>query len=207
MGTLTDYPIRSKHGEPPWELATFYPSQGAWTKGAYLNLTDGRRGIEFNAGALEFLPLGTEEHQEILKRLLFLLEAFVAKRDLGVVLFAGIRVETAPDKIREPDLAFMRRENASRRANRYWTGADLVMEVVSGNPGDRDRDYLEKRAEYEAAGVSEYWIVDPAKKRVTVLKLTDGKYAVQSEAENGDTAESALLSGFAVNVADLFETK
>ncbi|NJN49181.1 MAG: hypothetical protein HC805_04565 [Alkalinema sp. RL_2_19] len=38
----------------------------------------------------------------------------------------------------------------------------LVVEVVSpGEPGEKnyDRDYVEKRCEYAARGIAEYWIV------------------------------------------------
>lgn len=47
----------------------------------------------------------------------------------------------------------------------------LVMEVVSGGPQDRKRDLVIKRAEYAAAGIPEYWIVDPESRRITVLTL------------------------------------
>lgn len=43
---------------------------------------------------------------------------------------------------------------------------DFVLEVIS--PGTRRRDYIMKLFKYEHAGVREYWIVDPYKKRVMV---------------------------------------
>ena len=43
--------------------------------------------------------------------------------------------------------------------NVHWTGADLVIEVVS--PDDPDLDLVVKRQEYAQAGIPEYWIVDP----------------------------------------------
>lgn len=204
MATLTEYPIRSKPGEPTWELATWYPRQGDWTKDEYLDLTDNRRGIEFNAGTLEFLPMGTEEHQFAARALFRLLDAFVLQRGLGEVLFTGIRIEIAPDKVREPDLAFMSKENAARRSSRLWRGADLVVEVVSPTSSDRERDYQAKVAEYEAAGIPEYWIVDPQERRVTVLALQDGAYREHCVAGEGDEAASALLPGFTVPVSSVF---
>jgi hypothetical protein len=61
-----------------------------------------------------------------------------------------------------------------RRQNAYWTGADLVIEVVS--PDDPQRDLVTKRSEYAQAGIPEYWIVDPQTETITVLRLEDARY-------------------------------
>ncbi len=50
----------------------------------------------------------------------------------------------------------------------------LVVEVVSTN--DPARDYRHKRSEYAVRGIPEYWIVDPAQKKVTILTLIEGFY-------------------------------
>ena len=55
----------------------------------------------------------------------------------------------------------------------------LVVEVVSpGEPGEEnyDRDYVEKRREYAARKIPEYWIVDPTHRRVLVLVLRGTAY-------------------------------
>jgi Uma2 family endonuclease len=61
----------------------------------------------------------------------------------------------------------------------------LVVEVASpGEPGtlNYDRDYVQKRDEYAARGIPEYWIVDPAPDRawVKVGTLVNGAYQFQS---------------------------
>lgn len=43
---------------------------------------------------------------------------------------------------------------------------DWIIEIVS--PGSRRMDYFTKLFKYRTAGVREYWIVDPDKKRITV---------------------------------------
>ena len=58
----------------------------------------------------------------------------------------------------------------------------LVVEVVSpGEPGtsNYDRDYVEKPREYAARGIPEYWLIDPGRQVVLVLRLQDGKYREQ----------------------------
>jgi Uma2 family endonuclease len=55
----------------------------------------------------------------------------------------------------------------------------LVVEVVSSSDTDqksRDRDYVDKRSEYQARGIPEYWIIDPIKAVVIVLHLQQGRY-------------------------------
>ncbi|NER94802.1 MAG: Uma2 family endonuclease [Symploca sp. SIO1B1] len=58
----------------------------------------------------------------------------------------------------------------------------LVIEVVSpGEPGDKnyDRDYVEKRQEYAARGIREYWLIDPHHQVVLVLTLQGQSYQEQ----------------------------
>ena len=59
----------------------------------------------------------------------------------------------------------------------------LVVEVVSSsdnNKKSRDRDYIDKRNEYAARGIPEYWIVDPIEEIVLVLDLQNGEYSSRS---------------------------
>jgi len=84
----------------------------------------------------------------------------------------------------------------------FWTGADLVMEVVSAGPKSRRRDLLEKRREYAAAGIAEYWIIDSLSQVISVLELVNSDYIVVGEFHKGETAHSRLLPGFSVAVGD-----
>jgi Uma2 family endonuclease len=191
--------------EYAWELATLYPEQGAWSEDEYLALTDrAERRIEFADGRLEFLPMPTEMHEAILQVLYLALYQFVAKRDLGKVYSNGIRLRIRPDKIRLPDVIFLDKRHYHARHNRVWDGADLVMEVVSDDPRDEQRDYRQKLAEYADAKVAEYWIVDYERQVVIVHRLDGDRYAVYGEYGRGQQASSALLPEFTVDVAALF---
>ena len=184
--------------EPTWEIAHLFPAQGQWSEREYLDLNTNRL-IEFSNGRLEFPPMPTTTHQRIVFLLSRLLLAFVAARDLGEVLFAGVRVRLWPRKFREPDVVFMRKEHAERVGEKYWRGADLVMEVISGGAEDREGDLVKKRAEYARAKIPEYWIVDPHEERITVLRLDGTSYAVHGEFGKGTQATSHSLPGFAVD--------
>ncbi len=78
------------------------------------------------------------------------------------------------------------------------------MEVVSGDPKDRQRDFEDKLTDYAGAKISEYWIVDFERRAVTVHRLDGDRYAVHGDFGSGQHATSVLLPGFGVDVADLF---
>ncbi len=190
-----------KTAEPTWDIARLFPAQGHWSEEEYLAL-DTNHLTEFSHGRIEVLPLPTFSHQRLVALLYRLLLGFVEEREIGVVMFAPLRVQLGQGKFREPDLVFMAAEHADRLGEQFWRGADLVMEVVS--PNDPVRDKVTKRREYAQAGIPEYWIVDPTDASITVLTLQGQEYALHGEFVAGETALSVLLEGFTVDVSDLF---
>ncbi|MDE0142418.1 MAG: Uma2 family endonuclease [Caldilineaceae bacterium] len=187
--------------ELTWEIAQLFPAQGHWCEEEYLAL-DTNHLIELSHGQLEVLPMPTQSHQLLVIALFELLLNFVREGQLGTVLLAPMRVQLSPGKFREPDILFMRAEHDDRRSDRFWEGADLVMEIVS--PDDPERDKVTKRREYAQAGIPEYWIVDPTNTSITVLTLRGKEYALRGEFVTGETASSVLLEGFRVDVSDVF---
>jgi Uma2 family endonuclease len=146
-------------------LADLSALQGYWTQAQYLKLTnDCNRLIEFTDGRIEFLPMPTQRHQAILRFLFLALFPFVRDRG-GDVFFAPLRLRIRDGKFREPDLLLVRDAQDPRCRDDYWLGADVVMEVIS--PDNPDRDIVDKRMDYAAAGIPEYWIVNPMDETVT----------------------------------------
>ena len=83
----------------------------------------------------------------------------------------------------------------------------LVIEVVSpGEPGDSnyDRDYVEKRAEYAAWDIGEYWIIDPDRRLVLVLTLKDRAYQERRFMGN-DEIFSVTFPAFRMTVAEVLK--
>jgi Uma2 family endonuclease len=192
--------------EPTWEILPLFPEQGEWSEEDYLSLEeklDTHRLIELVDGRIEVLPVPTEEHQSIVFFLTQALYAFVKPRRLGKVLFSGLRVRMRARNFREPDVVFLGSRNEVKRGNRFWRGADLVMEVVSED--DPDRDYVDKRSEYAKAGIREYWIVDPRTRSITLLTLKGRAYLERGVFKDGQAATSAHLKGFTVNVSEVFD--
>lgn len=181
------------------------PIQGMWTEAQYLKLTDAtNRLIEFTDGQIEVLPMPTYKHQMIFRFIFLALMTFVEPLG-GRVLFAALRMQVRPGKFREPDILLLRDANDSRCQNRYWLGADLVVEVVSeDNP---ERDTVEKVLDYAEAGIPEYWIVNPLDETITVLTLANGAYNELGVFQRGERASSTLLAGFSVSVDEVFNAK
>ena len=184
-------------------LCDLLPRQGAWSDEAYLWLTDhSNRLIEFTDGQVQELPMPTDTHQAVLLFLYDLFSAYLKPRG-GVVMVAALRMRIRAGMFREPDLLMLRDRADQRRQDRYWLGADLVVEVVS--PDDPGRDLVEKRADYAEAGIAEYWIADPRDETIRVLTLQDATYVEHGPFARGATATSALLAGFAADVSAVFD--
>lgn len=75
----------------------------------------------------------------------------------------------------------------------------IAVEFVSKTAADRRRDYVEKAAEYPAAGVKEYWIIDRFDRRMTIVR--DGKPPEVIAADG--TYATPQLPGFSLSVAEL----
>jgi Uma2 family endonuclease len=194
--------VQSKKGTPTWEIAYLYPHQGQWTEAEYLAL-DTNRLIELSNGCLEFLPMPSMFHQDLVAFVYAQLLALVMRENLGRVYFAPLRVRAAHGTYREPDVVFLKHDRIRDR-HVPPEGADLIVEVVSPGEEARKRDLQIKRDEYARAGISEYWIVDPEKQTVTVLVLEGEIYREHGEFKPGQSAESVLLPGFRLDVTALF---
>jgi len=192
----------SRRGEPTWEVALLFSCQGNWTEEEYLAL-DTNHLVEISDGCLEVLPMLTIFHQLLVAFILRILSEFVANHADGCVLTAPLPVHLRPGKFREPDIIYFRPHRA-KDVYSLPEGADLVVEVVSEGEENRKRDLETKREEYAAAGISEYWIVDPQEKQITVLALDGKTYREHGVFGSGSTATSILLPGFTVAVDAVF---
>jgi len=81
---------------------------------------------------------------------------------------------------------------------------DLIVEVVSEDRRDQERDYIHKRAEYHRIGVREYVIVDRFRRSATVLTWQEGDFAERVVTEN-QTYHTDLLPGLAIDLREVFK--
>lgn len=151
---------------------------------------------EWVDGEVIILSPASVPHQSIVVFLDRVVGFFVELFDLGVLLTAPtqMRLPGRPSG-REPDLLFVAKEHLDRLSrNRLDGPADLVVEVVSPESAARDREV--KRAEYEAAQIPEYWLLDETQRRADFLALgADGRYHPIPVGEDG-VFRSNVLPGF-----------
>jgi len=189
-------------------MSSAQPARRAWTYSDLVALPEDQLRHELIDGEHIVSPSPNTGHQEILKRLFRALDAHVERRHIGEVLFAPFDVKLSLFTVLVPDLVYFTTERFARVVNeKHATAApDLVVEILS--PGTRRRDKGRKRAVYDREGVSEYWIVDPEARSITVLRrpradagLTD--VAVLTLAKD-EMLASPLFSGLKIPLREVF---
>jgi len=128
-----------------------------------------------------------------------LISMYIEARDIdGFVFFSRYACRISDIRAPEPDVGYVRPENADRvHENEMEGGPDIAVEIVSRD--SVQRDYGEKRELYEAGGVEEYWIVDPRQQRVQFLRLKNGRYDLAPLEENR-VFKSSVIPGFWLDV-------
>ena len=96
---------------------------------------------------------------------------------------------------RYPDLLVLKEEHIELTQKRLtitlkMPPPDLVVEVVSPGKANRERDYIDKREQYAARDIPEYWIVDPQADVVIVLRLDAGSYVEVGQFQGSEAIAS-----------------
>ncbi len=151
-----------------------HPSR-AMSYEAFLEWADEDTYAEWVNGKVIMTSPASQLHQRLVSFLDQFLGLYVYYRGLGRILTAPFQMKL-PHSGREPDVLFVARAHLERLRTNYLDGpADLVVEVVSPESTGRDRG--EKFYEYEAAGVPEYWLLDPQTRRAEFYRLDEeGRY-------------------------------
>ena len=137
----------------------------------------------------------SQRHWQIVYFLAALLTEYVRFRGLGRVLAESVAMRLERSG-RVPDLLFVANERLDRLTATQLLGpADLVVEVVSEDSAGRDR--AEKLAEYAAAGVPEYWLVEarPGRRGAEFFRLVGGAYRAAAADADG-RYRSPAVPGF-----------
>jgi len=178
----------------------------------YLTWIDDKRRELIN-GFINLMSAPWRRHARALSNLAYRIESFIKmKKGKCHAYIAPFDVRlplhgsTDDDKIFDvvqPDICVIC--DRSKLDDRGCIGApDLIVEVLS--PSTLKMDWNYKFNLYEAAGVREYWIVDPKAKMANVFLLQpDGRYDLGTIYECGQQAPVHVLEGLEIDIQELFE--
>ncbi|MBM4395110.1 MAG: Uma2 family endonuclease [Deltaproteobacteria bacterium] len=186
-------------------MSAFHAMPGPYrlTFADWLAFPDENKLYEILHGEVVVSPPPSIRHQMITWNLERFFDGQVVRAGLGVVLHAPVGVKLTDEDVLEPDIVLVLSEHRGRIGEQAILGApDLVVEILSR--GTAGRDLGPKRVIYAAAGVPEYWIVDPESTSVEVLVLEGGGYTRVALLRKTDVLRSPLLPGFEVPLRDVF---
>lgn len=163
---------------------------GPYSFADFLELVQEDQKADLIDGAIYMASPESLDHNDLVLWLGTIVRTFVEHKRLGRVTVNKVAFRLTTTTAPEPDLAFVRADRASALKAGYVDGPpDLAIEIVS--PDSVDRDYEIKRHRYEAAGVQEYWIIDPDEKRATFLVRGESGF-VEAPLENSTFVSRAL---------------
>ena len=190
-------------GEIPPERIRMFPAPGTATEkdvleverqtGCPCELIDGTL-VEKTVGCYEsFLAV----------RVICLLQAFVEKHDLGIILGEAGTLKVLPRQVRVPDVCFI---SWSHFPNRELPAEpipalapDLAIEVLSA--GNTAAEMQRKLQDYFTAGVKLVWYIDPQTRSAKSYTAEDQFVAVD---ESGTLSGGEVLPGFELPLKELF---
>ena len=165
------------------------------------NLPDDSNHYELVKGELLTMSPPGDTHGAVTADLTILLGSYVKAHSLGVLRAAdtGFKLESNPDTVLAPDVAFFAGDRARTPVAGYRESApDLVVEVMS--QWDSNPEAQRKAALWVELGARSVWIVGPKKRTVEVMRA-DGLRKLFHET---DELVDDTVPGFRVAVSEIF---
>ena len=146
------------------------PQEKLYTVEDIYNLPSGTR-AELIDGQIYYMAPPSRIHQRIAGKLFTAISHYIESKggtcEPYIAPFAVFLNENSRNYV-EPDISVICDPN--KLNDNGCSGApDWIIEIVSS--GSRRMDYFTKLFKYRNAGVREYWIVDPDKKRIMVYNF------------------------------------
>lgn len=166
---------------------------------------DGKR-HELIDGEHYVTPSPNVRHQGILGNLHLLIGNWIETNPIGRVFMAPLDVVLSNWDVVEPDLLYLSNERAAQTLTPANVRGvpELVVEIAS--KGTRRRDETIKRRLYDRAGVSEYWVIDPAINVVRVSRREEKGLGrpIELSRETSDVLTTPLLPGLQLPLSRIF---
>ncbi len=144
-------------------------------------------------GELVYVMPASSAHNRVVGMVYALMLAVAAKQGSGEAFTDQLEMRLGAQRF-VPDVSFVCTEHLDRvLPTRIEGPADLVVEVLSPDSVARDRGI--KLRDYAAAGVQEYWLLDPEAERIEIYaRQPDGTFAPMA-ADRSGAMESRVLPG------------
>lgn len=159
-------------------------------------LPEGER-AELIDGKIYYMAPPSTRHQRIISDIHYRIKDYIIKNNGECeVLPAPFAVFLNKDNKNyvEPDISIIC--DKDKITDKGCHGApDWVIEIIS--PGNKEMDYFKKLFKYQAAGVREYWIVDPIKEMVMVYRF---EKETMEEYSFGEDIPVGIYEGFSIKV-------
>ena len=159
-------------------------------------LPDGER-AELIDGKIYYMAPPSTRHQRIISDIHYRIKDYIIKNNGECeVLPAPFAVFLNRDDKNyvEPDISVIC--DKDKITDKGCNGApDWIIEIIS--PGNKEMDYFKKLFKYQAAGVREYWIVDPIKEIVMVYRF---EKETMEEYSFGEDVPVGIYDGFSIKV-------
>ena len=160
------------------------------------------KSIELVRGFLVVREPPSTRHGRVAARMSYLVSEWVYRHDLGAVIQdAGFEIESDPDTVRAPDVAFVSRSRVDEIPATGFArfAPDLAVEVLS--PHDRPGELLAKVGQLLDAGSRLVWVIDPLRARAIVYR-ENGDVSIVGP--DGSLDGESVLPGFTCPVAEVF---
>ena len=173
-----------------------------YTSEDYWNLPEGTRAELIDGKFYDMAP-PSRIHQRLVSKLTSVIDQYISNHHGNCQVYPApfaVNLDADDRDWVEPDISVICDPN--KLTDRGCSGApDLIFEIVS--PSSRKLDYGIKNGIYSQSGVREYWIVDPAKERVTVYHYEDDAAPViYSFAQD---IPVGIYPGLTIKINDLLE--
>ena len=150
-------------------------TQGNYTVKDYYELPDERR-VELIDGVFYDMSAPTFNHQRVIGEIYRQIANFIQSNKgqcIPMMSPVDVRLDCDDKTMVQPDVLVL----CDKSKVRKWgiMGApDFVLEVLS--PSTKRKDCIKKLEKYREAGVKEYWILDPYKRKLIVYRFEEEIY-------------------------------
>lgn len=154
---------------------TVSKKQGEYTIEDYYALPDERR-VELIDGVFYDMTAPTFVHQQIAGEVYRQISNFIRTNKgqcLPAISPVDVRLDCDDKTMVQPDVLILCDKDKVQRWG-IMGAPDFVLEIIS--PSTKRKDCIKKLDKYMEAGVREYWIIDPYKKKLLVYRFEQEVY-------------------------------